>query len=115
MRQPKPQARQEHTPVWQTLWSVRSRLCELLFPGEYEQGRKVRSVQSAPPSACDAKESPPYTEKDSAAYWAVRIGKDVVIVTFQLLHLLLAGYDPKRKKPDIAWLSPERIKTQRSQ
>lgn len=115
MGQTKPQARQEHTPVWGTLWSTRAQICDLIFPGEYQDGRKKRTPPPATAGEPTAKEPPPAKQGDSVAYWAVQLGKDMVIVTFQLLHLLLAGYDPKRKKPDIKWLSPDRIQTSRSQ
>lgn len=115
MRQTKPQARQEHTPVWDVLWSSRSRICDLIFPGEYQEGRKKRTSQPATADETIAKEPQRTKQGDSVAYWAVQIGKDMVIVTLQLLHILLAGYDPKRKKPDIRWLSPDRIQTSRSQ
>lgn len=75
MRQTKPKAQREHTPVWQIIYSLRSRHRQLLQE----------------------------VELTKTSYWAKQVSKDLVLVPLKLLHLLLAGYQPQQQRPSVRY------------
>jgi len=97
MGQKKPHAKRRHTPVWQVLWSVRPHLLDTVGIGR-KQPKKPLVAKT---------KTPPLEEVKSAIYDVVETGRKTVVITMQLLHLLLRGYDPKTG-PYIRVLDPKR-------
>lgn len=75
----KPTARRRHSPVWEVIYSLRPRHKQLL--AEIEQM--------------------------NPAYWAKLVAKDLALVPLKLLHLLIAGYEPKDQRPYVRYYRPK--------
>jgi hypothetical protein len=105
--------------VWSVLWTVRPQLKGLLVslppaaaaaPRREAAGTPVTAPRPAsvpkaaasgtPPSAKEAADARP------AAWWVKQVSKDMALVPLKLLHILLAGYEPKAQRPQIRYRRP---------
>lgn len=91
--QTKKDPKRRHTPVWQVIWSVRPRLKRFAIEPD-------KALKSAPVPVMTAPAKPPTEPK----YWAKKVGVDLAMLPLKLLHILVVGYQPKRKKPKIVWV-----------
>jgi len=91
--QPIKDPQRRHTPVWQVIWSVRPRL-------KWFANRPVNTPKAATAPVTEAQAKSPSESK----YWARKVGVDLALLPLKLLHILVVGYQPQRKKPKIFWV-----------
>lgn len=80
MRQNQPHARRAHTPVWAAIHANRERFRALGL---------LRKQAKASPNAF--------------AFLAKQVGKDLVLLPLKWLHILIAGYQPENRRPQVHW------------
>lgn len=106
MEQAKPQAKRQHSPVWETLYAVRR---QLKYAGLAQPRARQRQEQAPAHASVPARKSPPSAQADTkVGFWARETGKGLVLLPLQLLWVLMNGYQPQASKPQIRWLTSKR-------